>query len=155
MVRALNPKRISQESWTRLSSVCLGKRVPQFVARFPSWCGNFGWMLKLDEKHSDPPKVRNWVKTEVKPAVSASESGDHLMILQPKNWKTQLKEDLVLPDLGERISKRYPRKGGFELSKTPQLRMTKDWTSLGGFTAKNRCPPKMFQTGMTCSRMCF
>ena len=58
-------------------------------------------------------------KTEVKPTVSASESGDHLTILLPKNWKTQLKEDLVLPDLGERISKRYPTKGGFELSKTP------------------------------------
>ena len=58
-------------------------------------------------------------KTEVKPTVSASESGDHLTILLPKNWKIQLKEDLVLPDLGESISKRHPRKGGFELSKTP------------------------------------
>lgn len=58
-------------------------------------------------------------KTDVKPTVNASESGDPLTILLPKNWKTQLKEDLVLPDLGESISKRYPRNGGFELSKTP------------------------------------
>ena len=58
-------------------------------------------------------------KTEVKPTVSASESGDPLTLRQPKNWKTQLKEDLVLPDLRESISKRYPRNGGFELSKTP------------------------------------
>lgn len=112
-------------------------------ARFPSWCGHFGWMLKLRST-----KGEELGKTEVKPTVSASESGDHLTLRQPKNWKTQLKEDLVLPDLGESISWKW---WFWTLENTPQLRMTKDWTSLGGFTAKHRCPPKMFQTGMTCS----
>jgi len=74
------------------------------------------WQFRVDAKIGRETfrstKGEELGKTQVKPTVSAS-------ILLPKNWKTQLKEDLVLPDLGERISKRYPRNGGFELSKTP------------------------------------
>lgn len=110
------------------------------------------WSFRVDAKIGRETfrstKGEELGKTEVKPTVSASESGDHLTILLPKNWKTQLKEDLVLPDLGESISWKW---WFWTLENTPQLRMTKDWTSLGGFTAKHRCPPKMFQTGMTCS----